>query len=98
LNKTQELARFLLNKSMQIDFIEPRPSLQGNDTQELRRRILELTQREAKGLGIGKSTLHHLRRLAGSPRSFMIHEETRRKLILCSNPETGSKITRSTEV
>ncbi len=43
LSKTQELARFLLDRSRQIDFIEPRPSLRRSDTQELRKRILELT-------------------------------------------------------
>jgi len=66
LNKTQELARFLLNKSKQIDFIEPHPSLQRSDTKKLRKKILELTQREAEELGIGKSTLHHLRKNASN--------------------------------
>jgi len=41
LNKAQELARFLLDKSKQIDFVEPRPSLQRSDTLDLRKRILE---------------------------------------------------------
>ena len=97
-NKTQELGRFLLGKSRQIDLIEPRPSLQRSDTLDLRRRILELTQREAEELGIGRSTLHHLRRNAGCHRSFMAQEKTRKKLILCSNLETGSKSTSSTKV
>ena len=33
-----------------LDFIEPRPSLQRNDEQDLLKKILELTQREAKQL------------------------------------------------
>ena len=51
LNKTQELARFLLDKSKQIDFIELHPSLQRSDTQDLRKRILELTQTDAQRAG-----------------------------------------------
>lgn len=61
LNKTQELARFLLDKSRQVDFIVPRPSLQRRGTLELRNRILELTQREAKELAIGRQELTYRR-------------------------------------
>jgi len=48
LNKTQELARFLLCKSKSADFIKPRPSLQIGDTPKLRNRIGELIQVEAR--------------------------------------------------
>ena len=85
LNKTQELARFLLD-SKQMDFIEPYPTLQGSDTQDLRRRILELTQAEAQRLGIGKSTLHYLRKHARNERSVMIYEKVRSKLLSESYP------------
>jgi len=80
LNKTQELARFLPDKSREIDFIEPRPSLQRSDTQDLRKRILELTQREAKELGIGKSTLHRLRRKAADDHSFRVYSKVLQRL------------------
>jgi CRISPR-associated protein Cas1 len=80
LNKTQELARFLQDRSRQIDFVEPRPNLQRSDTQDLRKRILELTQREAEELGIGKSTLHYLRRRASTNRHLAVNATTRRRL------------------
>jgi CRISPR-associated protein Cas1 len=80
LNKTQELALFLLDKSKRVDFIEPRPTLQGIDTQELRRRILSLSQSEARGLGIGRSTLHYLREKSRSRRSFRIYRKLRDRL------------------
>jgi len=86
LNKTQEMARFLLDKSKQIDFVEPHPDLQRSDTQELRKRILELTQAEAQRLGIGKSTLHYLRKHARNERSVMIYEKVRSKLLSESYP------------
>lgn len=80
LNKTQELARFLADKSKQIGFIEPSPSLQRSDTQGLRRRILELTQREAEELGIRKNTLHHLRRNTLSGRPLRVYQKVAEKL------------------
>jgi len=64
LNKAQKLAWFLLDKCKQIGFIKPSPSLQRCDTRDLRRRILELTQKEVKELGIGKSALHYMRKRA----------------------------------
>jgi len=81
LSKTQELARFLQDKSKQIDFIKPCPSLQRSDTMELRKRILELTQAEAQRLGIGKSTLHDLRRRARDELAFRIYPKVVRKLL-----------------
>jgi len=80
LSKTRELARFLPDKSKEIDFIEPRPSLQRSDTMEIRKRILELTQSEAEELGIGKSTLHYLRRNARDNHSFRTRSKISRKL------------------
>jgi len=66
LSKTQELARLLLQKSDDIEFVEPVPELKRSDSSEIRRRILELTQSEAQRLGIGKRTLHYLRNYATS--------------------------------
>jgi CRISPR-associated protein Cas1 len=80
LGKTQELACFLLDKSKQMGFMEPCPSLHRSDTQELRNRILELTQKEAKELGIGRSTLHYLRMNAKRQHCFKVYTEVRKKL------------------
>jgi len=81
LNRTQKLACFLLNRSKRMDFVERRPGLQRIDTQKLRMRILELTQKEAKELGIGKSTLHYLRRNAKRSTAFRLYPEVRKKLM-----------------
>jgi CRISPR-associated protein Cas1 len=85
LNKTQELARFLLDISRQIDFINPSPSLQRSDTQDLRKRILDLTQKEARKLGIEKSTLDYLRRNARGEKVFNVREQVRTRLLAGDN-------------
>ncbi len=80
LRKTQELARYLLGKSKTLSFNEPHPGLVRIDNRELRNRILQLSQSEAKALGIGKSTLHYLRKYARSDRSFKTYSKVAEKL------------------
>jgi CRISPR-associated protein Cas1 len=62
--KTEELGRFLTGKSSTLDFMEPAPKLEREDSRELRTKILSLTDSQAKETGIGKSTLHYLRKKA----------------------------------
>jgi len=72
LNKTQELSRFLLGKSESVDFVNPSPILKRSDACELRKRISELTQRQALELGVSKSTLHYLKKHARDRKPFKI--------------------------
>jgi CRISPR-associated protein Cas1 len=78
--KTEELGRFLTGKTSTFEFIEPAPTLEREDSRELRAKIFALTASEAKQLGIMKSTLHYLRRSAGSPNSFKMYRKVRVKL------------------
>jgi len=80
LNKTQELARFLLWKSGSIDFIDPAPILVRTDSRELRKRILELSAKEARKLGIGKSMVHYLKRHARDRKPFKIYKPVLERL------------------
>lgn len=78
--KATELSRSLSCKSRVIDFVEPCPILERSDTVNIRKRILTLTEREARRIGIGKSTLHYLRSNAGKSSSFKIYEPTLSRL------------------
>ena len=80
LRKAQELARFLTKKTEEISFEEPCPKLERIDTQKMRKRILRLSQSEAEALGIGKSTLHYLRKHARSQKSFKVYKKVAEKL------------------
>jgi CRISPR-associated protein Cas1 len=79
--KTTELGRFLANWTGGLDFAEPTPTLYRMDDQKIRRRILSLSQSEARELGIGKSTLHYLRRKTASERPFKVHNEVYSRII-----------------
>jgi CRISPR-associated protein Cas1 len=78
--KTVELGRYLAGRNSRLDFSEPSPELTRTDNQELRRRILSLTQQDARKIGIGKSTLHYLRENSRRPGCFRTYRMTARKL------------------
>jgi hypothetical protein len=61
-------------------FLGPSPNLIGTDDGELRRRILGLSQADARRLGIGKSTLHYLWKNAKSTGSLRMYKKVRDKL------------------
>jgi CRISPR-associated protein Cas1 len=78
--KAVELSRFLVGKSSVVDFNEPIPNLERIDNRELRERIKSLTSDDANRLGIGKSTLHYLRKKADDPKRFTIYASVRSRL------------------
>ena len=80
--KASELGRFLTGKSSRLDFDEPAPSLDRQDDRGLRAKILALTASEARRAGIGKSTLHYLRRNARERAIFKLYEPLKRRLVV----------------
>ena len=78
--KTVELGRCLIGRSGRLDFSEPAPYLERTDNEELRRRVLALSSKGAASLGIGKSTLHYLRKSARNTGAFMTYRKVRQKL------------------
>ena len=80
-NKATELGRYLVGQSNILDFSEPFPKLIRTDDRELRRRIISLTGSEAWMIGIGKSTLHYLRRKTASERSFKVHSRVYKRIV-----------------
>jgi len=79
--KTSELGRYLTGKSRALDFSEPSPVLDRDDSRALRNLILGLTQSEAKKRGIGKSTLHYLRKKAGDEAQFKTYSKVTERIL-----------------
>jgi len=78
--KAMELSRALINGTSAVDFATPSPKLERVDGQDIRTKILALTSSQAKQIGIGRSTLHHLRKKAKANRSFNVYSATRTEL------------------
>jgi len=77
--KAVELSRYLLGRTEKLDFMEP-PHLGTSGDRDLRRQILNLSQSGAQRLGIGRSTLHYLRRNATLGRPLRVYNKVRRRL------------------
>jgi hypothetical protein len=78
--KTVELCRFVVGHSVKLDFSNSSPSLRGTDNLDLRRRILSLSQPEARRLRIGKSMLYYLQRNVRTGRSLKLYGKTRQRI------------------
>ena len=78
--KANELGRFLVTKASAIDFAEPALRMERYDGGELRARIVAITSSEAEQLGIGKSTLHYLRKRAKTERKFRVYAKVSQKI------------------
>jgi len=78
--KVQELARFLIGKADEFDLKSPAPVLERSDTRDLRERILSLSASEARRLGLGKSTVHYLKKHALDRKPFKTCQKVSDKL------------------
>lgn len=72
------MGRFFVAKLSALDFVEPASNLERQDNHELRAKILALTRSQARQFGIGRSTLHYLRRKGRG--DFIIYSKTRQRL------------------
>jgi hypothetical protein len=77
--KANELARYLKNRTTP-NFVDPAPVFQRTDDRVVRDAISHLTQNEANRRGIGKSTLHYLRKRAREPAEFRIYASVRNRV------------------
>jgi len=78
--KVQEFARYLVGKAEGFDLKSPAPALERRDSKELRDRILSLSASDARKLGLGKSTVHYLKKHARDHKPFKIYRHVLEKL------------------
>lgn len=78
--KTSELARFFTGRDRRLSFLEPTPVLERSDNRAVRETILTLSQAQARERGIGKSTLHYLRKKADGQQPFKVYGKVREKI------------------
>jgi CRISPR-associated protein Cas1 len=78
--KAAELARYLIQSQPELDFSEPRPQIERADDRAVRETILKLTQSQARALGVGKSTLHYIRKRARARQPFRLSSKLRDKI------------------
>ncbi len=78
--KTTELGKYLTGRSRALDLTCPSPVLERTDDRAVREKILSLTQSQAEKLGIGRSSLHYLRKNVNAKESFRVYRKVLAKL------------------
>ena len=78
--KAQELANYVLGKRTNLDFGEPKQTLDGTDSEAVRNRILSMTTADARKRGIRKNTMWYLRQRALTANDFNTYGKVRTKL------------------
>jgi hypothetical protein len=78
--RTLELSRYLVGRTGRVDFLEPSPALKRTHGVELRRLVLDLSQSDARSLGIGGSNVYSPQKNAKGRASFRIYTKTRERL------------------
>jgi hypothetical protein len=68
-----ELGSFPVGKSSRLNFSEPSPKLARDEDRDIRRRILSISEPEARRVGIARNKFYNLRRNARSKRSFRVY-------------------------
>jgi CRISPR-associated protein Cas1 len=71
----QQLSNFILEKKKEFEFNIPKIKLNRNDNVKLREKILDMTSKERKQLGINKSTLWYMKKNLSGRKTFKIYEK-----------------------
>ena len=80
--KAQELANYVLEKRVDLDFGEPEPVLDRTDSEAIRNHIMSMTAAEARRYDIGKTTLWNLQQRVLTGRPIRIYSKVRKSLRL----------------
>lgn len=78
--KTRELAQFLNGKTKKIDFATPSYTIERQDTDEIRKKILAISYTEWKEMGFSKGTLHYMKQNAKGDKPFTVNKHVKERL------------------
>jgi CRISPR-associated protein Cas1 len=78
--KAYELGQFIIGKRKALDFSEPEPVLERHDSDDMRKKILDMSYTEWERMGFSKGTLNYLKRNAKDDKPFKIYGKVRDKL------------------
>lgn len=80
IQKACELAQYLIGKRKTLDFSEPQPNLKRDDTDAMRKIILNISYTRWKKMGFSKGTLYYLKKNAMSGKPFKIYKKVWKKV------------------
>ncbi|WP_406671454.1 CRISPR-associated endonuclease Cas1 [Methanolobus sp. ZRKC4] len=78
--KARELVQYLVGKRKTIDFIKPAYTIERQDSEEIRKKILSIPYSEWKKMGFSKGTLHYMKKNAEADKPFTLTTHVRERL------------------
>jgi CRISPR-associated protein Cas1 len=78
--KTRELAQFLVEKKKDIDFSKPVYTIERQDSDDIRQKILAISYTEWESMGFSKGTLHYMKKNAEAEKPFTLNAHVRERL------------------
>ncbi|AFV22346.1 CRISPR-associated protein, Cas1 family [Methanolobus psychrophilus R15] len=80
--KTRELAQFLVEKKKSVDFCKPEYTIERQDSEDIRQKILSISYTEWENMGFSKGTLHYMKKNAEADKPFTLNSHVRERLEL----------------
>lgn len=78
--KAYELGQFIIGKRKSLDFSNPEPVLERYDSDDMRKKILDMPYTEWRKMGYSKGSLYYLKKNAKNDKPFKIYGKVREKL------------------
>jgi len=78
--KTRELIQYLVEKRKAIDFSKPYFTIERQDSDDIRQKILRISYTEWKNMGFSEGTLHYMKLNAKAGKPFTLNAHVREKL------------------
>jgi CRISPR-associated protein Cas1 len=78
--KTRELAQYLVGKKKNLDFCKPAYTVERQDSEDIRQKILSISYSDWKKMGFSKGTLHYMKKNAKADKPFTLNAHVRERL------------------
>ncbi|MCM2466009.1 CRISPR-associated protein Cas1 [Methanoculleus sp. CWC-02] len=78
--KARELAHYLIGKKTMSAFVTPMYTVERQDSDEIRQKILNVPYAEWKKMGFSKGTLHYMKQNTKNGKSFTLNKHVRERL------------------
>jgi CRISPR-associated protein Cas1 len=78
--KTRELAQYLVGKKKTLDFSKPAYSVERQDSNDIRQKILSISYSDWKDMGFSKGTLHYMKKNAEADKPFTLNAHVKERL------------------
>ena len=78
--KTRELAQYLVEKKKTVDFCKPESTIERQDSENIRQKILSISYTDWENMGFSKGTLHYMKKNAEADKPFTLNSHVRERL------------------